>query len=124
MTIKKFGLAELERYATEVGFKKSDVRTIKGVCAIVELPLTIVPEAQEIIVACGKDIVNSEKRIVKVRDLDAKDNEETKAGIARLKDERKVTKSNYEQTIAASRVETGNSNGEIDRLEKLLKRFS
>jgi len=93
MTVEKFGLAELERYEAEVGFKKSDVRTIKGVCAIVDLPLTVVPEAQDVIVGCNKDVIASERRIVKINAEDAQNDEETKQGIARLKAEREATKS-------------------------------
>jgi len=124
MIAEKFGLKELERYEAKVGFKKSDVWTIKGVCAIVDLPLTVVPEVQEVIAACNKDIVASERQIAKIRTEDAKSDEETKQGIARLKAERESTKRKNEQAITTSKVSTGNSNGEIARLQKLLKNFS
>ena len=124
MTAEKFGLAELERYDMKVGFKKSDVRTIKGVCAIVDLPLTVVPEGQEVIATYNKDIIASEKRIAKIRTEDAQNDEEAKQGIARLKAERDSTKRRNAQAITARTIETGNSNGEIARLQKLLKNFS
>jgi len=94
------------------------------VCAIVDLPLTVVPEVQEVIAACNKDIVASERQIAKIRTEDAKSDEETKQGIARLKAERESTKRKNEQAITTSKVSTGNSNGEIARLQKLLKNFS
>jgi len=124
MTVEKFGLKELERYEAKVGFKKSDVRTIKGVCVIVDLPLTVVPEVSEVIAACNKDVIASEKQIAKIKTDDARNNEETKQGISRLKAERESTKRKNEQAITTSKVSTGNSNGEIARLQKLLKNFS
>ena len=124
MTAEKFGLAELERYEAKVGFKKSDVRTIRGVCAIVDLPLTVVPEAEKIIAACNKDIVHSEERVAKIKAEDTKDDEGTKANFVRLKDERKYRKDRNEQSITASKVEASGTAGEIARLQKLLKNFS
>jgi len=124
MTTEKFGLVELERYEAKVGFKKSDVRTIKGVCAIVDLPLTVAPETQGIIAACNKDILASEIQIAKIRAEDARNDEATKQNIARLKAEREATKRKSERSITVSKVETGNSNREIARLQKLLKHFS
>lgn len=124
MIAEKFGLAELERYEVKVGFKKSDVRIIKGVCAIVDLPLTVVSEAQEVITACNKDIVDSEKQIAKIRTEDAKNDEETKQEIARLNAKRDITKRKNEQIIVTSKISSENSNNEIARLRKLLKNFS
>ncbi len=124
MKVEKFGLAELERYETEVGFKKSDVRTIKGVCAIVDLPVTVVPEVQEIIAACNKDIILTEKRVVKIKAEDNQNDEDTKRDIERLKDARVATKGKNKQAVAVAKSEAGNSNGEVARLEKLLKNFS
>lgn len=124
MTAEKFGLKELERYEAEVGFKKSDVRTIKGVCAIVDLPLTVVPEGQEAIAALNKDVVASERQVAKIKTEDARNDEETKQGIARLKAEREATKRKNEQAINVSKVTAGTTNSEVARLEKLLKKFS
>lgn len=124
MTVEKFGLVELERYEGEVGFKKSDVRIIKGVCAIVDLPVTVVPEVQEVIASYNKNITNSEKQVVKIEADDNQNNEETKQGIARLKDDRKVTKSVNKQAVAVAKSEAGSSSNEVVRLQKLLKNFS
>lgn len=122
--VDKFGLTELERYMSEVGFKKSDVRTIRGVCSIVGLPLTVVPEAQEIIAVCGKDIVASEKRIVMVEAEDAKSAENYTAQVARLADERKATRNSNLLAISLKRLENRDSNEEIVRLQKLLRPFA
>jgi len=124
MKVEKFGLSELERYEAEVGFKKSDVRTIKGVCAIVDLPLTVVPEVQEIIAARNSDIVSSEKQIALIKDDDAREEEETKNEIARLKSYREVTKNKNKQAISDSKDASCNYDAEIARLNKLLKNFS
>lgn len=124
MTAKKFGLAELERYEAEVGFKKSDVRTIKGVCAIVDLPVTVAPEAQEVIVDYTKGIARSEERILKTQEEDVANEQATKDSIARLKAERNANKKKYAQEIAISKNEMSTSNGEIKRLQNLLKNFS
>ena len=74
--------------------------------------------------ACNKDITNFEKRIVKIKAEDAQNDEETKRSVARLKDEREATKNRNEYSITASKNETGISNREIVRLQKLLKKFS
>ena len=124
MTAEKFGLQELERYEAEVGFKKSDVRTIKGVCAIVNLPLTVVSEGQEVIATLNKDVIASEKQVAKIKTEDVRNDEETKQGITRLKAEREATKRKNEQAINASKATAGATNGEVARLEKLLKKFS
>lgn len=122
--VDKFGLQELERYRAEVGFKKSDVRTIRGVCAIVDLPLTVVSEAQEIIVTCSKDIITSEKRVATVEAEDAKSAEDYLARIARLGDERLAVRDGNLRTIALKNLENKDSNREIARLQKLLKPFA
>jgi len=124
MTVEKFGLVELERYQDEVGFKNGDVRTIKGVLAIVGITNAVVEEAENAIKvakdAISKVIWTKEKLVVE----DATDEFETKESIARIKADRGTRKSTNKLAIAkASTVKTIEDN-DIKRLTDILKKFS
>lgn len=124
MTATKFGLAELEKYEAEVGFKKGDVRTIKGVCAIVDLPVTVVPEVKDVIATINKDVIEAQSKITKIETAEAKAEQVLKDNIAKMKAERETEKAKSKRTIESTKTETKTSNSEVTRLEKLLKNFS
>lgn len=44
---KSFGIRELDRFRSEVGLKNRDVRLIKGVCAVMEVPVIVADEASK-----------------------------------------------------------------------------
>lgn len=124
MTAKKFGLAELDKYETQVGFKKSDVRTIKGVCAIVDLPMTVVPEAKEVISTLNGDVVAAQNKIAEIETAEAKAEQALKESIAKMKSDRETAKATNKLEINTQKKVQGSFNSEVARLEKLLKNFS
>lgn len=124
MKATKFGLAELEKYEAEVGFKKGDVRTIKGVCAIVDLPVTVVPEAKDMIATVNKDVIDAQNTIVKIEIDEAKAEQALKDNIAKMKNEREITKATNKMEVKTQKSVQGTFNSEVARLEKLLKNFS
>ncbi len=124
MSATKFGLAELEKYDSQVGFKKSDVRTIKGVCAIVDLPLTVVPEVKEVISTLNSNVIASQDKIVQIETAEAEAEKSLKETIAKMKSDRETAKATSKLEIETQKKVTGNFNDEVARLQKLLKNFS
>lgn len=124
MGTEKFGLNELERFVDEVGFKRSDVRTIRGVCAIVDLPVTVVSEVQEAITHHHEDNTTAESQITTIKADDARNDEDTRESIARLRASRDSSKTQNERAVVAKRHAIGQTDRDVARLQKLLKNFS
>lgn len=124
MIAEKFGLAELERYAYEVGFKNGDVRTIKGVLAIVGIPNSVIYEAQNAIAVASEKIGGLFRLKETLIKADVEDEAKTKNQVQKLQSERNVrknvTKAQITNTATGNKAETS----EIKRLENILKKFS
>jgi len=121
---EKFGLAELERYESEVGFKKNDVRIIKGVCAIVDLPVTVVSEVTAIIKDVNKNVIAAQGKIVSIETEEGRATRVLTEDIARMRQQRVAEKDASKLKIAEWKAVATEFNGEVSRLEKLLKNFS
>lgn len=122
--IAKFGLTEFERYISEVGFKKGDVRTIRGILAIVGVPNKIVQEAQTCISVCKETIGKLGAEAVEVKDIDARDEANTQVEINVLKEDRKLRRGDNNNIISAAKAHTNFQNSDVKRLENILKKFS
>ena len=124
MVTKKFGLAELERYQREVGFKNGDVRTIKGVLAIVNIPNAVVSEAEEAISVARDKVAELIRKRVAVKADDVEDEQITQESIADLRAERLARKADRKVELADVSVEDKKQNDEIAKLATILKKFS
>lgn len=121
---KKFGLDELERYTDEVGFKNGDVRTIKGVLAIVGIPNSVVAEARDAIASADVKIAELQALKTTLEGEDAEDEAKTKGEVARLQADRKARRDDYRVRISAASDNVKPQNSEIKKLETILKKFS
>ena len=124
MVPKKFGLAELERYQREVGFKNGDVRTIKGVLAIVNIPNVVAQEATDAVNLAEAKVVELAHIKSAVKENDANDEAMTKEKIADVRLGRKARKTENLNEIAKCAAESKNQDNEIARLASILKKFS
>ena len=124
MSVKKFGLKELESYVDTVGVKRGDVRTIKGVLSIVGIPNTIVSEAESVIGECVSKVEDTNKSIQKIATYEAVADSELKRTISNLKDGRKNEKDSNQVKVIDAVMEVDSIKSEISRLKKLLKKFS
>jgi len=124
VTTKKFGLAELERYTSEIGFKNGDVRTIKGVLAIVGIPNVVIDEAQEAIATVNRKLGGLINLKAAIEKSDAEDEAKTKEEILKLQSDRQDRKKANKAQIAEASTGTKVESGEIKRLEAILKKFS
>lgn len=122
--VQKFGLKELEDYINSVGFKKGDVRTIKGVLSICNIPNTV---CKEITSACEiylKSIENNRNFIAKVANDEEDADKKLRETIASLKTAREAQKNESQAQVMSALVEVNDLTKSIGRLEKLLKKFS
>ena len=122
--VQKFGLKELEDYINSVGFKKGDVRTIKGVLSICNIPNTV---CKEITAACEtylKSIENNRNFVARVAQDEEKAEVTLKETIASLKTVRENQKSEAQAKVMGALVEVNDLTKSIGRLENLLKKFS
>ena len=122
--IKKFGLVELERYTNEIGFKKGDVRTIKGVLAVVDIPNVIAEEAKEAIAKAKSAIQGLAADVSNLVKLDTEDEAKTKSQVANIQVTRTSRKAVNKAEIANLNVKTSKQFSGITKLENVLKKFS
>ena len=122
--VDKFGLEELAKYDAEVGLKRGDWRTIRGVLAIVGIANNIRTEAQEAIEAVGIAVETNDSTKESLIATDKQDNEDTKVARQMMADARKTRKGDTKRGKADLKADRKMNTKEAKRLQKILNKFS
>ncbi len=124
MISEKFGLVELQRYVDEVGLKRGDVRTIKGILAVVNIPNMVVEEISEVVGNCQSLVAASEENIAGVKVSDQTDAQLLVEEMVRLAVARKARKNANNVAVNGEKVTITRQTAEVRRLTKLLNKFA
>lgn len=124
MIADKFGLSELGKYVGAVGFKNGDVRTIKGVLAIVGIPITLVSEANDAIAKYDAEITAQCSNIAEIRVEEVSAEAKLVEDVAKLHEVRIAERVVNETLIRGKNIKIYDSKAEIRQLTKILGKFS